>query len=63
MRLLVTGGAGLIAEAAEVLGFSPRFSLRDGLAELVQGSVKASSSAVASKQESRDGSVELNMVT
>jgi hypothetical protein len=29
----------------------------------VQGSVKASSSAVASKQESRDGSVELNMVT
>jgi UDP-glucose 4-epimerase len=40
-----------ITEAAELLGFSPRYCLRDGLAELFQDSVKLYKSPGASKQE------------
>jgi nucleoside-diphosphate-sugar epimerase len=40
-----------ITAAAEVLGFSPRYSLQDGLAELFQDSVKLCKSHGASEQE------------
>jgi UDP-glucose 4-epimerase len=39
------------AAAAEVLGFFPRYSLQDGLAELVRDSVKPCKSSSASKQK------------
>jgi nucleoside-diphosphate-sugar epimerase len=39
------------AAAAEVLGFSPRYSLQDGLAELFQDSVKRCKSSGSSGQE------------
>jgi len=40
-----------ITAAAKVLGFSPRYSLQDGLAELFQDSVKLCKSSGASEQE------------
>jgi len=42
--------AACITEATEVLGFSPRYSLKDGLAELFQDSVKLSKSSGVSEQ-------------
>ena len=40
-----------VTAAAEVLGFSPRYSLQDGLAELFQASVKLCKSSSGSEQE------------
>ena len=40
-----------ITAETEALGFSPRYSLQDGLTELLQGSVKLSKSSSGSEQE------------
>ena len=42
--------AACITRATEVLGFSPRYSLKEGLAELFQDSVKLSESSGVSQQ-------------